>query len=60
MAEPNCPRCSLRAKYDKNPRSLAGRFWRWHIKWCPGWKAYIKSLNEGERAKLKAQYKIKA
>ncbi len=21
----------MRAKYDRKPKSLAGRFWRWHI-----------------------------
>jgi hypothetical protein len=20
------------------------RLWRWHTKWCPGWKAYQKAL----------------
>lgn len=58
MAEPNCPRCSQRAKYDKNPGSLAGRFWRRHIRWCPGWKAYLKSLSEEERAKIKSKYSL--
>ncbi|MEW6183820.1 MAG: hypothetical protein AB1500_11735 [Bacillota bacterium] len=60
MAEHNCPKCSLRAKYDKKPRSLAGRFWRWHVRWCPGWKAYMKSLSEEEREKIRAQYGMKA
>lgn len=59
MAEHNCPKCSLRAKFDKNPRSLAGRFWRWHVRWCPGWKAYMKSLSEEEREKIRAQYGMK-
>lgn len=59
MVERNCPKCSFRGKYDKNPRSLAGRFWRWHVKWCPGWKGYMKSLSEEERAKIKERYKIK-
>jgi hypothetical protein len=59
MAETNCPNCSLRAKYDKNPRSLSGRFWRWHIRWCPGWRAYMKSLGDEDRARIKTQYQIK-
>ena len=25
-----CENCKLRAQYDKNPKSLVGRFWRWH------------------------------
>lgn len=36
-----CENCKLRAHYDKSPRSLMGRFWRWHINFCPGWKAFI-------------------
>ena len=24
-----CENCKLRAAYDKNPKSLIGRFWRW-------------------------------
>ena len=24
-----CENCKLRAAYDKNPKSLVGRFWRW-------------------------------
>ena len=26
-----CENCKLRAQYDKNPKSLVGRFWRWQI-----------------------------
>jgi hypothetical protein len=37
-----------------------GRIWRWHINWCPGWKRYLKSLSGEERAKLIAQYGLKA
>ena len=42
--EQKCSDCSLRAKYDKNPKSFMGKFWRWHINFCPGWKAYFQSL----------------
>ena len=59
MAESNCSNCTLRAKYDEKPKSFAGRFWRWHINWCPGWKGYMKSLREEERAELKQQYHLK-
>ena len=31
-----CENCKLRANYEKNPKSLMGRFWRWHINFCPG------------------------
>ncbi|AHW59095.1 hypothetical protein SAMN05444285_1176 [Draconibacterium orientale] len=59
MAESNCADCSLRAKYDEKPKSFAGRFWRWHINWCPGWKGYMKSLDEAERAEIRQQYRLK-
>ncbi|MDD3108356.1 MAG: hypothetical protein PHV49_04000 [Alistipes sp.] len=57
--ESHCNDCALRAQYDRNPRSLRGRFWRWHIRFCPGWKAYYASRSEEEQAKLKAQYQLK-
>jgi len=59
MAEPRCPKGPFRARYDKNPKSLLGRMWRWHINWCPGWKSYISSLSENERTNLIAKYKLK-
>lgn len=52
----NCKDCSLRAKYERNPKSLAGRFWRWHINFCPGWKAYFKSLTIEEQTSLRSKY----
>jgi hypothetical protein len=48
----NCNKCRLRATFEKNPRSIVGRIWEWHIGWCPGWKSYIKSLPEDEREKV--------
>lgn len=59
MAKHNCPQCPIRAKYDKNPKSLIGRFWRWHIGFCPGWKRYYNSLSDAEREELKAKYNLK-
>lgn len=59
MAQHNCENCSLRAKYDKAPKSLIGRFWRWHINFCPGWKNYISSLEEDEKQALKAKCQLK-
>lgn len=53
-----CETCKLRAKYDKNPKSLLGRFWRWHIKFCPGWKAFFGSLTENEKNMYREKYKI--
>ena len=59
MAEANCANCSLRAKHDNNPKSFAGRFWRWHINFCPGWKVYFTSLSAEEKAKVAQQYQFK-
>lgn len=59
MAEENCANCKLRAKYDNKPKSLAGRFWRWHINFCPGWKKYFTSLPSEEKAKVAAKYNFK-
>ena len=51
-----CENCPLRAKYDKAPKSLAGRVWRWHINFCPGWKGYFNSRTEEEKQALREQY----
>lgn len=59
MADIKCGECPLRAKYDNNPKSLLGRFWRWHIKFCPGWKSYMESLEPGERDTIKSHYGLK-
>lgn len=55
----NCGNCPMRAKYDKNPKSITGRFWRWHINWCPGWKKHFASLNEAEQKVLCERYHLK-
>lgn len=59
MSEIKCNECSMRAKYDQNPKSFAGRFWRWHINFCPGWKAYMKSLSAEERQQVAVKYNQK-
>lgn len=59
MEQKKCSECSLRAKYDKNRKSLLGRFWRWHINFCPGWKAYFTSLSPEEQAELRKEYNFK-
>lgn len=51
-----CENCKFRANYDKNPQSLMGRFWRWHINFCPGWKGYFTSLDDEKKAALRAKY----
>jgi len=54
-----CDRCKFRARYDRNPRSLLGRLWRWHAGWCPGWRKYMQSLPAEERAELARNYGLK-
>ena len=50
MTDPNkteehsCATCGMRKKAEENPKSFTSRLWKWHTKWCPGWKAYQKSL----------------
>ena len=46
----NCENCKFRAHYDKKPNSLLGKFWRWHINFCPGWKGYFTSQSEEKKA----------
>lgn len=59
MAEHTCENCTMRAKYDKAPKSFAGRFWRWHINFCPGWKGYFNSLDEEKKEALRNRYNLK-
>ena len=53
-----CANCKLRARYDKNPKSFLGRFWHWHIGFCPGWKGYMNTLSEEEREAYKTKYNL--
>lgn len=48
LEEPKCATCPLRLKAETSPKSLLGRFWRWHTSWCPGWKEYQRVLQEQE------------
>ena len=54
----NCEHCKFRAHYDAKPNSLLGRFWRWHINFCPGWKSYFTSRPDEEKAELRAKYQF--
>jgi len=54
-----CDTCKLRAAYDKKPTSLIGRFWRWHIGFCPKWEKYLKGLSEEKKAELSKLYDLK-
>jgi hypothetical protein len=41
-----CENCPIRRRAEKRPNSLIAKIWKWHTGWCPGWKAYQKSLAE--------------
>ena len=45
-----CESCKFRASYDEDPKSAKGRFWRWHINWCPGWKNFFTHQDEETKA----------
>ena len=51
-----CENCKIRAHYDRKPNSPMGRFWRWHIIFCPGWRNYFTSLSPEEQQKLREKY----
>jgi hypothetical protein len=57
MDEPHhkCEDCGLRKRAEKRPNSLLARIWRWHTGWCPGWKAYQRSLAEPARQQTSPQ-----
>jgi hypothetical protein len=44
MKKHRCDNCVFRGYAERKPDSLIARLWRWHTKWCPGWKAYQASL----------------
>lgn len=52
----NCEQCPMRAKFDQNPKKFGSRFWRWHIDFCPGWKAFFLSRTPEEQAALREKY----
>jgi hypothetical protein len=41
-----CKSCPMRRYAERKPETLLARLWRWHTKWCPGWKAYQKELQK--------------
>ena len=45
----SCENCRLRRYSERKPASLIARIWRWHTRWCPGWKAYQRELAEGQQ-----------
>jgi hypothetical protein len=44
----SCEDCQIRKRAEQKPNSLLAKLWRWHITWCPGWKAYQKALAENK------------
>ena len=47
-----CENCKLRAAYDKNPKSLIGRFWRWQINFCPAGEATLSHCHQRNRKRF--------
>lgn len=45
-----CEHCGLRNYAEKNPDKLIGKIWKWHTRWCPGWKRYQRELRKREFA----------
>lgn len=43
---PRCETCPGRKKAEENPRSILGRLWKFHTRFCPGWKSYQRWLKE--------------
>jgi hypothetical protein len=39
-----CAECKWRKWSEANPTKFFARLWKWHITWCPGWKAYQREL----------------
>jgi hypothetical protein len=35
-----CATCEMRRRAEANPRAFISRVWKFHTKFCPGWKAY--------------------
>lgn len=54
-----CDNCKIRAQYDKNPKSLIGRFWHFHTKFCPGFKKYFNSLGAEQQEEMRKRYDLK-
>lgn len=39
-----CSDCTFRKYWEKHPRSLLGRLWKFHTNFCPGWIRYTHSF----------------
>ncbi len=51
-----CENCRIRARYDRNPRALLSRLWRWHTGWCPGFKSFLATRTDEQRRELVQKY----
>jgi len=51
-----CENCKFRAHYHKKPDSVLGKFWRWHINFCPGWKSYFSRLSDEKKTEIRKLY----
>ena len=44
-----CETCKIRSYAERKSNSVLSKIWRWHTKWCPGWKAYQAELAKQQR-----------
>jgi hypothetical protein len=47
-SEHGCATCKFRSYAERKPNTWLARLWRWHTRWCPGWRAYQRALAEEE------------
>ncbi|WP_284154504.1 hypothetical protein [Desulfofustis limnaeus] len=52
MSTHRCERCTLRKYYERAPHSFLGRLWRFHTRFCPGWRRYLQHLPTEQRETL--------
>jgi hypothetical protein len=56
--KPKCNQCKWKKKYESAPTSWIGRIWKWHTRYCPGWKEYLESLSSEEKTTLLQRYQL--
>jgi hypothetical protein len=45
IIESKCHTCPMRERAQEKPHSFMAWFWRFHTRFCPGWKAYVRELH---------------
>jgi hypothetical protein len=40
----SCENCKWRSYAERKPDTWLAKLWRWHTRWCPGWKKYQAEL----------------